>query len=181
MEVINRFKRLIDSIDLVDRVPEELWAEVHNTLQEAVYKSIPKKKKSQKTKWLSEEALQIAEERREVKSKGEKKRYTEPNTGFQRIARRDKKAFFNEQCIKLEENNRRGKTRDLVKKIGNIKGTFFPKMGTIRDRSGQDLVWKQKRPRRDGQKKRWPQNCTKKVLMTQITTMVCSLTQSKTF
>ena len=130
---------------------------------------------------MSEEALQIAEERREVKSKGERKRYTQLNTEFQRIARRDKKAFFNEQCKEIKESNRRGKTRDLFKKSGNIKGIFYQKMGTIRDRSGQDLVWKQKRPRRDGQKKRWPQNCTKKVLMTQITTMVCSLTQSKTF
>ena len=104
MEVINRFKRLIDSIDLVDRVPEELWAEVHNTLQEAVYKSIPKKKKSKKAKWLPEEALQIAEERREVKRKGEKKRYTEPNTGFQRIARRDKKPFFSNQGKEIEES-----------------------------------------------------------------------------
>ena len=130
---------------------------------------------------MSEEALQIAEERREVKSKGERKRYTQLNTEFQRIARRDKKAFFNEQCKEIKESNRRGKTRDLFKKSGNIKGIFYQKMGTIRDRSGQDLVWKQKRPRRDGQKKRWPHNCTKKVLMTQITTMVCSLTQSKTF
>ena len=138
-------------------------------------------KQSKKAKWLSEEALQIAEERREVKSKGERKRYTQLNTEFQRIARRDKKAFFNEQCKEIKESNRRGKTRDLFKKSGNIKGIFYQKMGTIRDRSGQDLVWKQKRPRRDGQKKRWPQNCTKKVLMTQITTMVCSLTQSKTF
>ena len=116
-----------------------------------------------------------------MKSKGERKRYTQLNTEFQRIARRDKKAFFNEQCKEIKESNRRGKTRDLFKKSGNIKGIFYQKMGTIRDRSGQDLVWKQKRPRRDGQKKRWPQNCTKKVLMTQITTMACSLTQSKTF
>ena len=100
---------------------------------------------------MSEEALQIAEERREVKSKGERKRYTQLNTEFQRIARRDKKAFFNEQCKEIKESNRRGKTRDLFKKSGNIKGIFYQKMGTIRDRSGQDLVWKQKRPRRDGQ------------------------------
>ena len=99
-------------------------------------KSIPKKKKSQKTKWLSEEALQIAEERREAKSKGERERYIQLYTEFYRIARRDKKAFFNEQCLKIEENNRRGKTRDLFRKIGNIKGTFSPKMGTVKERNG---------------------------------------------
>ena len=99
-------------------------------------KAIPKKKKNKKAKWLPEEALQIAKERREVKSKGGRERYTQLNVEFQRIARRDKKPFFNEQCIKLEENNRRGKTRDLFRKIGNIKGMFCPKIGTIKDRNG---------------------------------------------
>ena len=103
-------------------------------------KTIPKKKKSKKAKWLSKEALQIAKERREAKSKGERERYIKLNEDFQRTARRDKKAFFNKQCIKLEENNRRGKTRDLFRKIGDIKGTFCPKMGTIKDRNGRDLV-----------------------------------------
>ena len=136
MEVKNRFKGL----DLVNKVPEELWTEVHNIVQEAVNKTIPKKKKSKKAKWLSEEVLQIAEERREAKSKGERERYTQLNAEFQRIARRDKKAFFDEQCKHIEENNRRGNTRYLFKKIGNIKGTFHPKMGTIKDRNGNDLI-----------------------------------------
>jgi len=109
---MNRFKGL----DLVNSVPKELWTEVYNTVQEAVNKTIPKKKKTKKAKWLSEKALQIAEERREVKSKGERERHIQLNTEFQRIARRDKKTFFNEQCIKIEENNRRGKTRDPFRK-----------------------------------------------------------------
>ena len=92
-------------------MPEELWTEVYNTVQEAVNKTIPKKKKTKKAKWLSEKALQIAEERREVKSKGERESYIQLIAGVQRTARRDKKAFFNEQCIKLEENNRKGKTK----------------------------------------------------------------------
>ena len=121
-------------------MPEELWTEVHNIVQEAVNKTIPKKKKSKKAKWLYEEALQIVEERRETKSKGERERYSQLNTEFKRTARRDKKAFFNEQCIKLEENNRRGKTRDLFKKIRDTKGTFHSKMGTIKDRNGMDLT-----------------------------------------
>ena len=103
-------------------------------------KTIPKKKKNKKAKWLSEEALQIAKEKREVKSKGGRESYTQLNAEFQRIARRDKKTFFNEQCIKLEENNRRGKARDLFRKTGNIKGIFYPKMGTIKDRNSRDLV-----------------------------------------
>ena len=99
--------------DLVDRVPEELWMAVHNILQEAVTKTIPKKKKSEKAKWLSEEALQIAKERREAKSKGERERYMQLNAKLQRIARRDKKAFLSGQCKEIEENNRMGKTRNL--------------------------------------------------------------------
>ena len=103
-------------------------------------KIIPKKKKRKKAKWLSEEALQIAEKRREVKSKGEKERYTHLNAEFQRIARRDKKAFLNNQCKEIEENNRMGKTRDLFKKIRDTKGTLYAKMGSTKDRNGMDLT-----------------------------------------
>ena len=117
MEVRNRFKGL----DLIDRVPEELWKEFHNIVQEAVIKTIPKKKKCKKAKWLSEEALQIAEKRREAKGKGEKERYTHLNSEFQRIARRDKKAFLSNQRKEIEENNRMGKTTDLFKKIRDTK------------------------------------------------------------
>ena len=109
VEVTNRFKGL----DLIDRVPEELWMEVCDILQEAVIKAIPKKKKCKKAKWLSEEALQIFDNRREVKGKGEKERYTHLNAEFQRIARRDKKALLSDQCKEIEENNRIGKTKDL--------------------------------------------------------------------
>ena len=100
----------------------------------------PKEKEKQEAKGLSEEWLQIAEEKREVKSQGARERYTQLNTEFQRIARGDKKAFFNEQCLKIEKNNRRGKTRDLFKKIGNIKRTFCTKMGTKKSRNGRGLV-----------------------------------------
>ena len=109
----NRFKGL----DLIDRVPEELWTEVHDIAQKAVIKTIPKKKKFKKAKWLSEEALQIAEKRRETKGKAGKERYTHLNEEFQRIARRDKKAFLSDHCKEIEENNRMGKTRDLFKKL----------------------------------------------------------------
>ena len=102
---------------MIDRLPEELWTEVYNTVQEAVIKTIPKKKKCEKAKWLSEEASQIAEKRREVKSKGEKERYKHLNAEFQRIAKRDKKAFLSDLCKETEENNRMGKTRDLFKEI----------------------------------------------------------------
>ena len=135
VEVTNRFKGL----DLIDRVPEELWTEVHNIVQEAVTKTIQKKKKCKKAKWLSEAALQIVEERREVKGKGERQRYTQLNAEFQRIARREK-AFFNEQCKEIEENNRMGKTRDLFKKIGDIKGSFHAMMCMIKDRNSKDLT-----------------------------------------
>ena len=121
-------------------MPEELWTEFYNIVQGAANKTIPKKKKCKKAKRLSEAALQIAEERREAKSKGERERYTQLNAESWRIARRDKKAFFNEQCKEIEEHNRRGKTRDLFKKIGNIKGTFNPKMGTIKARNSKDLT-----------------------------------------
>ena len=113
MEVTHRFKGL----DLIDRVSEELWTEVCNTVQEAVIKTIPKKKKCKKAKWLSEEALQTAEKRREAKDKGEKARFSHLNADFQRKARRDKKAFLSDQCKEIEENNRMAKTSDLFKKI----------------------------------------------------------------
>ena len=132
----NRFKGL----DLVDRVTEELWTEVCNIVQEVVTKTIPKKKKYKKEKWLYEEALQIAEKRRKVKSKGEKKRYTHLNAEFQRISQRDKKAFLSDQCKEIEENNRMGKTRGLFKKIRDTKGIFHAKMGSIKDRNGMDLT-----------------------------------------
>ena len=111
MEVRNRFKGL----DLIDRVPDELWNEVRDTVQETGIKTIPMEKKCKKAKWLSEEALQIAVKRREVKSKGEKQRYTYLYAEFQRAARRDKKAFLSDQYKEIEENNRMGKTRDLFK------------------------------------------------------------------
>ena len=110
-------------------MPEDLWMEIHDIVQEAVIKTIPKKKKCKKAKWLSEEVLQIAEKRREVKGKEEKERYTHLNAEFQRIARRDEKAFLSDHCEEIEENNRMGKTRDLFKKIRDSKGTFHAKMG----------------------------------------------------
>ena len=129
MEVTNRFKGLY----LIDRVPEELRMEVHDIVQEAGIKTIPKKKKSKKAKWLSEEALLIAEKRREVKGKGEKERYTHLNADLQRIARRDKKAFLSDQCKKIEENKRMGKTRDLFKKIRDTKGSFHVEASTVHE------------------------------------------------
>ena len=131
----NRFKGL----DLIDRGPEELWMEVYDIVQEAVIKTIPKKKKCKKAKWLSEEVLQIAV-KREAKGKGEKERYIHLNAEFQRIASRDKKAFLSDQCKEIEENNRMGKTRDLFKKIRDTKGTFHAKMDIIKDRNGTDLT-----------------------------------------
>ena len=122
----------------MDRVPDELWNEVCNTVQGAVIKTTPKKKKCKKAKCLSEETLQIAEKRREARGKGEKERYTHLNAEFQRIARRDKKAFLSDQCKEIEENNRMGKTRELFKKIRETRGTFHAKMGTIRERNGMD-------------------------------------------
>ena len=119
---------------------EELWMEVREIIQVAVIKTIPKKKKCKKAKWLSEEALQIAEKRRQVKGKGEEEKYTHLNVEFQRIARRDKKAFLSDQCNETEENNRMGKTRDLFKKIRDTKITFHAKMGTIKDRNGMYLT-----------------------------------------
>ena len=135
--------------------------EVHDIVQEARIKTIPKKKKSQKAKWLSEETLQIVVKSQEVKSKGEKERYTHLNAEFQRIARRDKKAFLNDQCKEIEKNNRMGKTKDLFKKIRDTKGTFHAKMGSIKDRNGRDLT-------EEKNIKNTQKNCTKKIIMTQI-------------
>ena len=113
---------------------------VHDIVQETGIKTIPKKKKCKKAKWLSEEALQIALKRQEAKSKGEKERYNHWNTEFQRTARRDKKAFLSEQCKETEENKRMGKTRDLLKKIRNTKITFHVKIGSLKDRNSMDLT-----------------------------------------
>ena len=136
VEVRNRFNRL----DLIDRVPDELWTEVCDTVQETGIKTIPMENKCKKAKWLSEEALQIAEKRREAKGKGEKQRYTHLNAEFQRIARRDKKAFLSDQCKEIDENNRMGKTTTLFKKIRDTKGKFHAKMGSIKDRNYMDLT-----------------------------------------
>ena len=161
----NRFKGL----DLIDRVPDKLWTEVCDIVQETGIKSIPKKKKCKKAKWLSEEALQIAVNREEVKSKGEKERYTHLNVEFQRIARRHKKAFLSDQCKEIEENNRMGKTRDLFKRIRDTKGTFHAKMSSIKDRNGMDLT------EAEDIKKRWQEyteELYKKIFMTKIIMMV---------
>jgi len=121
-------------------VPEELWTEVCDIVQETVIKTIPQKNKCKKAKWLSEEALQTVEKRREEKGKGEKERYTHLNAEFQRITRREKKAFLSDHCKEIEENNRMGKIRDLFKKIRDTKGTFHAKIGLIKDRDGMDLT-----------------------------------------
>ena len=145
MEVRNRFQGL----DLIDRVPDELWNQVRDIVQETGIKTIPVEKKCKKAKWLSGEALQMAVKRREAKSKGEKERYTHLNAEFQRIARRDKKAFLSDQCKEIEEYNRMRKTRNLFKKIRDTKGTFLAQMGTIKDRNGMDLT------KAEDIKKRW--------------------------
>ena len=121
-------------------MPEELWMEVHDIVYKTGNKTIPMEKKCKKAKWLSEEALQIAVKRREAKSKGKKERCKHLNAEFQRIARRDKKAFLGDQCREIEENNRVGKTRDFFQKIRDTKGTFHAKMGLIKDRNGMDLT-----------------------------------------
>ena len=136
MEVRNRFKGL----DLIDRVSDELWMEVHDIVQETGSKTIPKKKKCKKAKWLSEEALQIAVKRREAKSKGEKERYTYLNAEFQQISRRGKKALLGDQCKEIEENSSMGKTRDVFKKIRVTKRTFHAKTSSINDRNGINLT-----------------------------------------
>ena len=143
--------------------------EVRDIVQETGIKTIPKKKKCKKAKWLSDKALQIAEKRRDANGKGEKERYTHLNAEFQRIARRDKKAFPSDQCKEIEERNRMGKTRDLFKKIRDTKGTFHAKMGSIKDRNGLDLT------EAEDIKKRWPEyteKLYKNIFMTQITTKV---------
>ena len=174
VEVRNRFKGL----DQIDRESDELWMEVRDIVQETAIKTILMEKKCKMEKWLSEETLQIAVKIKEVKSKEEKERYSHLNAEFQRISRRDKKAFFSDQCKETEENNRMRNTRDLFKKIRDTKGTFQARMGLIKDRNHMDL-------REAGDiKKRWQEyrkNCTKKIFMTQIITMVWSLTQRQTF
>ena len=125
--------------------------EVHHIVQETGIKTIPKKNKCKKAKWLSEESLQIAVKRRKVKSKGEKERYTHLNAEFQRIARRDKKAFLSDQCKEIEGNNKMGKTRNLFKKTRDTKGTFHAKMVSIKDRNSRDLT------EADDIEKRWQQ------------------------
>ena len=143
-------------------MPDELWTEVHDIVQETGIKTIPKKKECKKAKWLFEEALQTAMKRKEAKGKEERERYTYLNAEFQRISKRDKKAFLGDQCKEIEENNRIGKTRDLFKKIRDTKGTFHAKMGSIKDRN--------KILRRGG--KNTQKNCTKKIFTTNIITMV---------
>ena len=155
----------INGLDLIDRVPDEPWTEVRDIVQEAGIKTIPKKKKCKKAKWMSEEALQTAVKRREAKSKGEKERYTHSNAEFQRIARRDKKAILSDQCKEIEENHRMGKTRDLFKKIRDTKGTFHAKMGTVKDRNGMDLT--EAKDIKNTQK-----NYTKNILIARITSIV---------
>ena len=145
MEVRNRLKGL----DLIDRVPDELWAEVRDIVQETGIKTIPMEKKCKKAKWLSGEALQTEGKRREAKSTGEKERYKHLNAEFQRIAKRDKKAFLSDQCKEIEENNRMGKTTDLFKKIRDTKGIFHTNIGSIKDRNGMDLT------EAEAIKKRW--------------------------
>ena len=148
---------------------DEQWTEVHDISQEAVIKTSPK----QKTRWLSEESLKIAGKRREMKGKGEKERYTCLNAEFQRITRIDKKAFVSDQCKEREKNNRMGKTRDSFKKIRDTKGIFHAKMGTIKDRNGMDLT------KAEDIKKRCQEytvDYTKNILITQIATLVWSLT-----
>ena len=152
--------------------------EVYNIVQEAANKTIPKEKKIKKAKWLSEEALQIAKERRDVKRKRENERYIQLNADFQRRVQRDKKALLHEQCIQLEENNRRGDTRDLFRKIGNIKGTFCPKMGTIKDRNGRHIVDAEEIKKRC---KECTEGLDKKTQINQIVMMVWSATRSQTF
>ena len=165
MEVTNRFKGL----DLIDRVPEELWMEIHDIVQEAGIKTIPKETKCKKKKWLSGEALQIAVNRREMKDKGEKERCIHLNAEIRRTERRDKKTFLSGQCKEIEENNRMGKYRDLFKKIRDTKGTFHAKMGSIKDRNGMDLTEAEDIKMRC---KNTEKSYTRKIFTTQIITMV---------
>ena len=130
----------VKGLDMVDIMPEELWKEIHNIVQEGVTKTIPSKNKCKKTKWLSKEGLQTAKERRELKSKGKEEKYFLLKVEFQKIRRKDKRAFLNEHCKVREEDNRIGKTGDLFKKIGEIKGTFHLRMSMIMDRNGKELT-----------------------------------------
>ena len=153
---------------MIDKVPEELWTEVCDLVQETGIKTIRMEKKHKKAKWLSEEALQIAVKIREARSKGEKERYINLIAKFQRIVRRDKKAFLSDQCKEIEENNRVGKTRYLFRKIRGTKGNFHAKMGTIKNRNGMDLT------EAEDTKKRWQEytELYKKIFTTQIITMM---------
>ena len=150
-------------------MPDELWDEVRDIVQETGIKTIPVEKKCKKSNWFSGEALQLAVKRREVKSKGEKERYKHLNEEFQRRAGRNKKAFLSDQCKEIEEKYRMGKTRDLFEKIRDTKGTFHAKMGSIKDRTGMDLT-EAEDIRRGGSNTQ--KNCTKKIFTTQIITMV---------
>ena len=150
-------------------MPEQVWTEVCDIVQKAVIKTIPKKKKYKKAKWLSVEALQIVEKRREAKGKGGKERYTHFNTEFQRIAGRDKEAFLSDQCKEIEEKDRMGNTRDLVKKMRDTKGVLHAKMGTINHRNDMNLT------EAGDIKKRWQEykeELYKKIFMIQITMKV---------
>ena len=161
VEMTNIFKGL----NPIDRVPEELRTEVHDIVQEAGIKTIPKKKKCKKAKWLSEKTLRITEKRRQRR----KGKIYPSECRVPKTSKEDKKVFFSDQCKEIEENNRMGKTRDLLKKIRDTEGTFHAKMGTVKDRNGMDLT-EQKILRRDGRNTQ--KNYTKKIFMTQITTMV---------
>ena len=149
-------------------MPEELWTEVCDIAQEVVIKTISKKKKCKKAKWLSEETLQIAEKRREAKGKGEKERYSHLNAEYQRIARREKKTFLGDQCKEIVENNRMGEIRDLLNKIRDTKGTFHSKMGSIKNRNCMDLTEAEDIKRR----REYTEELYKKIFMTKIITMV---------
>ena len=140
LPAIVEVRHIFKGLDLIDRVLDELWIEVHDIVQETGIKTIPMEKKCKKAKWLSGEVLQIAVKRREVKSKGEKERYKHLTAEFQRTAKRHNKDFLSDQCKESEENNRTGKTGDLFKKIRDTKGTFHAKMGLIKDRNSMDLT-----------------------------------------
>ena len=150
-------------------MPDELRTEVRDIVQETGIKTNPMERKCKKAIWVSGEASQIAVKRREVKSKGKKERYKHLNAEFQTIARRDKKAFFSDQCKEIEEKNRMGKTRDLFKNIRDTKGTFHAKMGSIKNRNGMDLTEAEDILRRGGNTRK---NCTKKIFLTQIIMMM---------
>ena len=167
VEVRNRFKGL-DLIECLMNYGRKFVTCTMDIVQETGIKTIPMEKKCKKAKWLSGEALQIAVKRREVKCKGEKERYENLNAEFQKIARRVKKAFLSNQCIEIEENNRMGMTRDLFKKIRDNKGRLHTKMGSIKDRNCMDLTEAEDIKRCQ----EYTENCTKKIFMTKIITMV---------